>query len=160
PLLAGAASGFWTLEARLLYDLQKVCVDRERGVFALDVVGWAVTLGRRPLKRPLPAQPEVLVLQHLRRAAKKVARVGLDPLDRKRLRRVIAAALASGAERLRAYFGPRIIAALDAVGLTPANLPERIARDKLVAELLDRLVEHSLLTFGDVRDAISRNQLK
>ena len=160
PLLAGAASGFWTLEARLLYDLQKACVDRERGVFALDVFGWAFTLGRRPLKRPLPAQPEVRILQHLRRAAKRVARARLSAADRKRLGAVINLALTHGIERVRAHFGPLIVGALDGVGLQPANLPERIARDKLVEELLDRLVERSLLTLGDVRDAVSRNQLK
>src|SRR5439155_26105217 len=136
----------------LLYDLQKACVDRERGVFALDVFGWAFTLGRRPLKRPLPAQPEVLVLQHLRRAAKKAARARLAQPDRKRLQGVIAGALRHGAARVRAHFGPLIVGALDAVGLKPANLPERVARDKLVEELLDRLVERSLLTLGDVRD--------
>ena len=31
-LLPWAARGFWTVEARLLYDLQKVCIDHERSV--------------------------------------------------------------------------------------------------------------------------------
>ena len=42
----------------------------------------------------------------------------------------------------------------------PQNLPERISRTKLVEELLDRIVERGFLTLGEVRDAISRNQLK
>ena len=51
-------------------------------------------------------------------------------------------------------------ATLDDVGLLPQNLPERISRSKLVEELLDRVVERGFLTLGEVRDAISRNQLK
>ncbi len=40
--------GIWTVEARLLYDLQKVCVDHEREVYTVDLVEWVRTLGRRP----------------------------------------------------------------------------------------------------------------
>ena len=41
-------------EVALLYDLQKVCVEHERGLFTLDLLGWFRTLGRVPLRRPLP----------------------------------------------------------------------------------------------------------
>ena len=46
------------------------------------------------------------------------------------------------------------------MGLTPQNLPERVARKKLVEELLDQIGERGFLTMGDLRDAISRNNLK
>jgi hypothetical protein len=48
-LLDQSARGIWTAEARMLYDLQKVCVDHERGVYTLDVIGWATSLGRKPV---------------------------------------------------------------------------------------------------------------
>src|SRR5262249_51811954 len=38
--------------------------------------------------------------------------------------------------------------------------PERTAFLKVVEELLDRIIEYGFLTFGDLRDVISRNQLK
>ena len=41
----------WSAEARLLYDLQKACVDSEREVYALDLVEWALSIGKRPIKR-------------------------------------------------------------------------------------------------------------
>ena len=50
--------------------------------------------------------------------------------------------------------------ALDEVGLTPANFPEKIARDKLVEELLDQVAERGFLSIGDLRDALSRNNMK
>ena len=46
------------------------------------------------------------------------------------------------------------------VGLAPQNLPERVARKKLIEELLDQMGERGFLTMGDLRDAISRNNLK
>ena len=62
--------------------------------------------------------------------------------------------------RLRRRIGPIINAALDEVGLMPQNLPERVARKKLVEELLDQIGDRGFLTMGDLRDAISRNNLK
>ena len=62
--------------------------------------------------------------------------------------------------RLRERLRPIIAAALDEVGLMPQNLPERVARKKLVEELLDRIADRGFLAMGDLRDAISRNNLK
>src|SRR5262245_64003725 len=39
-------------------------------------------------------------------------------------------------------------------------LPERVARKKLVAELLDRGMKLGFLNLGHLRDAVSRNGLK
>ncbi len=55
---------------------------------------------------------------------------------------------------------PKIAATLDAIDLRPRNLPEEVSRRKIVEELLDRIVERGFLTLGEVRDAISRNNLK
>jgi hypothetical protein len=160
PLLARAASGGWTLEARLLYDLQKACVDQERGIFGVHLLGWALSLGRRPLKRPRPGEQEVLVYRHVRAAVRKAPRAHLAEADRRRLVTVLGAVLRHAAARLRDYFRPLVAGCFEQVGLTPTNLPERVARDKLVEELLDRIVDRGFLTIGDLRDAVSRNQLK
>src|SRR5262249_32862390 len=40
PLLERAIHGFWTPEGRLLYDLQRVCLDHERQVFTVDLIRW------------------------------------------------------------------------------------------------------------------------
>ncbi len=159
-LLTGAASGFWASERRLLYDLQRVYVDSERGVFTVAPLRWAFSLGKEPLRRPLPAQQEALVLQYLRRARDRVHDVRLTEPQRHRLAGLLRSAEHHATARLRARFRPLIADAFDQVGLLPANLPERVARDKLIDELLDRLCERYLLTLGDVRDAVSRNQLK
>src|SRR5262249_53071375 len=77
PFLDRRGRGIWPVAARLLYDLQKVCINHERGIYAVDLVEWALSLGRRPVKRPLPYQRDVLILKHLRKADRRLARVRL-----------------------------------------------------------------------------------
>jgi hypothetical protein len=159
-LLPGAAEGFWSVERRLLYDLQKVCLDHERGVYTVDVVEWLRSFGQRPLRRPLPALAEVRTVKRLRKAMGRLRRARLAEEDRARLIALLEAALTSAEARLRARCRPPLTAILEQVRLTPTNVPEEVARDKLIEELLDRVVAGGYLTMGDLRDAISRNQLK
>jgi hypothetical protein len=159
-LLDLAARGAWTSEARMLYDLQKVCVDHERGIYTLDVFGWAWSLGRKSLKRFLPGQRDVLISKHLRSAARRVPAVRLAHRARSRLAGLLQNAVHRAEGNLRARFQPVIERALDKVKLLPQNPPERVARKKLVEEILDRIVERGFLTMSDLRDALSRNNLK
>jgi hypothetical protein len=43
--------------------------------------------------------------------------------------------------------------AFNQVGLAPDNIPERVAQRKIVEELLDAIVEHSHISFANLRDA-------
>ncbi len=145
-LIENAVRGVWTPEARLLYDLQKVCVDHERGIYTLDVWGWASSLGRKSLKRFLPGQRDVLMSKHLRGATRRVplgAAVAAcaQPAGRPCCNRRSTAPKEPCGPR----FKPAIETALDKVKLLPQNLPERVARRKLIEEILDRIVERGFL---------------
>ncbi len=159
-LLAPAARGLWPPSARLLYDLQKACVDYERDIYAVDLVEWFVSWGSRPVKRLLPLQSDVLLVKHLRTAAKRLGRANVGDEERRRLAILLRSAIHHCEQRLRERIRPRLSDALGAVGLTPSNYPEEVARRKVVEELLDRVVERGFLTMGDLRDALSRNPLK
>ncbi len=159
-LIENTVRSVWTPEARLLYDLQKVCVDHERGIYTLDVVGWAMSLGRKSLKRFLPGQRDVLMSKHLRGAARRVSSARLSQRARSRLAALLQSAVHRAEGSLRARFKPVIEKALDKVKLLPQNLPERVARKKLIEEILDRIVERGFLTMSDLRDSLSRNNLK
>ncbi len=159
-LLPQAIRGIWTAETRFLYDLQKVCLDHERGVYKLDVLRWALSRGQSPLRRPLPAQRDVLLAKHLLSATHRLPSMRLPAMPRDRLSSLLHTAARRVESRLRSNFRPRIESALDSVGLVPGNRPEIVARRKLVEELLDRLTEFGYLNMGNVRDAISRNQIK
>jgi hypothetical protein len=160
PLLAPAAHGVWAVEARFLYDLQKVCIDQEREVFAVDLVEWAVSWGRKPVFRLLPYHQDLLTVKHLRAALRRLTAVRIPDADRSALGVLLHGALEHRERLLRDRLRPAVVHVLDEVGLTPANVAEAVSRDKLVEELLDRALERNFLTMGDLRDAIARNRVK
>ncbi|HVV99936.1 MAG TPA: hypothetical protein VHB77_06335, partial [Planctomycetaceae bacterium] len=90
-LLANSSRGFWNADRRLLYDLQRVCTDYERDIYVVDLVEWALSFGRRPIKRPLPTQREVLMSKHLHRAAARIPSVRLTDAERRRLAELLLA---------------------------------------------------------------------
>lgn len=200
-----ASRGIWTREGRLLYDLQKICIDHERNVFKIDLAAWlrgiaaqairdlggfvtslarhpvrvgmdwlkAVgahpvrsaaqwvrSLARRPIKRALPSQRDVLMVRHLQTALRRLAAVRLSDGQRQELYGLLRGATDRCEARLREQFRPVIDGVLDEVGLTPQNVPETVARGKIVEELLDLVVERGFLRMGDLRDALARNDLK
>ena len=159
-LVDRALRGIWTSELRLLFDLQKVCVDHEREIYTVDLVEWMLSMGERPIKRPLPSQRDVLMTKHLRSAAGRLAAVRISEAHRQRLTALLQSAAARAEEQLRNRYRPQMSAALDEVGLRPQNVPERVASKKLIEELLDRVVDRGFFSMGDLRDALSRNNLK
>jgi hypothetical protein len=159
-LLPPAAQGLWPAEARLLYDLQKVCIDHEQELYTIDVVEWIVSLGRQPLKQPLPNQRLVLHVRNLRKALHRVPAVYLPDADRRQLGLLVVQAIEHAEKKLRDGLRPKIRAVLDKVGLIPTAVAETLARDKLIEELLDNAAARGFLNMGDLRDAIARNRLK
>jgi len=157
PLLV---RGRMSVEGRLLYDLQKAVIDHERERQKVDLAAFLFSFGRRPLVRPLPASREVRIAGHLHAAVDKLAKVRVAEADRARLAELLHEASARGDDRVRLLLSPPVEQAIDEVALVPHHIPERVARRKLVAELLDQVVSSGFLTLGHVRDAISRNQLK
>ncbi|MBS0211394.1 MAG: hypothetical protein JSS27_20825 [Planctomycetes bacterium] len=159
-LLPHAAEGLRSPEARILNDVQKVCVDHERGVYTIDLVEWVTSRGKQPLRRPLPCLREVSIAKHLHAAAAKLGAARLSVDARHRLSHLFEATQAAAETKLRGTLRPRIEKAFNVVELRPGNVPETVARQKLIEELLDRIADHGYLTLGDLRDAISRNNLK
>jgi len=151
----------FTPGARLLHDLQSACVVAEREIKVVDVMAWVLSLGKRPVVRALPATREVRVAKHLHAAARKVAECALPSAgDAQRLAAAVRDMVVRGDTNVRVVLRPKIAAALDTVALHPGNLPERVAEKKLIDELLDQAVAVGRLSIGNLRDAISHNDLK
>jgi hypothetical protein len=158
--LENAAQGLWPREARLLYDLQKACIVQEKHLYRLDLLGWWLTLGKRPLKHPLPDRAEIQVLEFLRSAQARLAKLSGPEPQRTQLEHLVEHAIHLKEGQIRERFRDRLRGTLDSVGLLPTNAPERAARRKLVEELLDLIVERGYLRLGDLRDAISRSHIR
>jgi hypothetical protein len=147
--------------ARLLHDLQKAGMVTADDVKAVDLIGWAFSRGKRPLVRSLPATREVRIAKHVHAAVAKLVACALaSPEEHARLASALHDIADAADRQLRATLRPKIEAALDAVDVHPHSLPERVGEKKLVDELLDRAVTLGRFTLGDLRDAISRNDLK
>ena len=159
-LLDKADQGNWPDEAKLLYDLQQACVEFEKKTFSVDLVDWAFSLGRRPIKRPLPGLQLVHITKHLRNAAKRLTLARIADTTRQRFAKLLQEALEQSEERVRERFRPVLNDAFHDVGLVANNPPEEVALRKMVEELLDRLNEYGFITFSDLRDCVARNQLK
>ena len=159
-LLTRADLGWWNNERRLLYDLQKACVCHEREMYSANVVEWVLDRGRRPLRRPQPAQRLVTAHKALRSAERRAAKARLHPHDQAALRKLLHAAALRAEHRVRTDLRPLIITALEEGDLAPVGAVERVAEEKLVDELLDGVVRRGYLNLGNLRDAVSRNQLK
>jgi hypothetical protein len=160
PMLPPAARGIWPRAARCLYELQRIPADCAREVYAVDLPEYIRTFGRRPMRRHLPHARPVMMLMAFRKAHQQLLRSGLPEPEQLRLDRLIHHEIHRGEHSIRHTLTPIIVAELTAAGLTPTNRVEEVARDKLVAELLDRVCERGYLRIGDLRDAIARNQLK
>ncbi|HEY3789321.1 MAG TPA: hypothetical protein VGL71_10725, partial [Urbifossiella sp.] len=141
PLLEPASTGFWPRAARCLYELQKIPGDLAREVFAVDLVEPIRTLGRRPIKRPLPHARTVMLLLKLRAAHKQLVRSGVEEHSHKPLDELFHHEIHHLEIAVRRKLSPIVAAAMKTSGFHPANRVEEAARDKLVAELLDRVCE-------------------
>lgn len=159
-LLDKADQGARPVEAALLYDLQRACLDHEQKIYALDLVDWAISRGATPVKRELAGQRFVRVPAQLRSATKRLTTARLTDADRQTITVLLRNALDQAEKQLRAKFRPILSDSLRNAGLQPGSLPERAALEKTVEELLDRISSAGFLAFGDVRDAIARGQMK
>ena len=159
-LAKNSVHGFWNAEKRLLYDLQKVCLDHERLTYKIDLVKWIVSRGKRPLRRPLNNLREVAMTKHLASAASRLTHVRLSGNDRNLLTKLIENAAHLSESQMRERMRPVLQQTLTAVQLVPRSVPEQVASEKLIEESLDCIAERGYLTMGYLRDAISRNDLK
>jgi hypothetical protein len=160
PLLDRATAGVWPRAARCLYELQTIPADLAREAYAIDLPEYIRTFGRRPVKRELPHARPVRILMALHKARAQLLRAGLAPPAQLRLDRLFHHQIHASERDIRRTFTPIIIDCLTRAGLVPQNAVEEVARDKLVAELLDRVCARGYLRIGDLRDAIARNRLK
>ena len=159
-LLKNSTRGFWNADKKLLFDLQKVCLDHERVTFRVDLVKWIVSRGKRPLRRPLTSMREVMMAKHLASSTSRLPYVRLSGQEREQLASLIHSATHLAEEQMRERMRPAIQETLQQVGLAPSGIPEEVAFDKLTEEALDCIAERGYLTMGYLRDAISRNDLK
>ena len=91
-LLDKSDQGNWPVEAKLLFDLQEVCMEHQRRTFVPDLIEWVLTGGKRDIMRPLTSLQFVRTTKHLRNAAKRLTLARVSDEDRQRLARLLQSA--------------------------------------------------------------------
>jgi len=159
-LLPQAAEGRWCPSAKALYDLQKIAVDLEGDLFAVDPWGWAGSLGRRPMVRKLTLSRASLLHRSLLKVKRHLDHShSADPAPTA-VTTLLDDEIHRAERALREAMGPILERVLCDVGFAPATVVEEIALRKIVAELLDSTVANGHLRLGDLRDTLARNRLK
>ena len=98
--------------------------------------------------------------QRLQKVKKQIAYARLAPTEFEALQTLVDTEMHRAELALRGAMKPIVHRAFHGVGLVPSNIIERIALPKIVDEMLDATVAKGFLRFGDLRDILSRNQLK
>jgi len=159
-LAKNAIQGFWNSEKRLLYDLQKVCLDKERISYRVDLLRWITSFGHKPLRRPLYNLQEVQMAKHLASATARLVQVRLSGIERERLTNLLEQASHQADHQMRLRIREPLRKTLLGVGMTPSSFPEQVAMEKLVEDALDCISERGYISMGYFRDAVSKNDLK
>ncbi|MEM9693352.1 MAG: hypothetical protein AAGA56_12460 [Myxococcota bacterium] len=149
-----------SVEGRLLFQLKRAALAHERPQRVVDLATSILSRGKRPVVRSLPAIRALRVAREIAQAQRRVRFVQLPAAERQLLDRLLGRAAERAEANVRLDLGPRMGRAFDEVGLTARSGAERLARDKIIDELLDRALARGFLSFDSLRDALSRNQLK
>jgi hypothetical protein len=157
PHTTGAA---WTPATKALYELQKLTHDLSRPLYAVAPFEWVRSLGKKPVRQPLDKGRDVILLRHLAKAEKRLERVPLSESERHEAGDLFRHERHAAEGRIRRTLEPILTAAITRAGLVPTSRVETIARDKLVAELIEVVFARGFFRLSDLRDAIARNQLK
>ncbi|MGC6419284.1 MAG: hypothetical protein ACON3Z_19330 [Bradymonadia bacterium] len=159
-LLSHCEKQRFNVEARVLYDLEKVCIAHEETLHQLAPIDWIRSRGQRSLVQELGKQRRVQMLRRLRGAMKRIAKTRLSRLDAQSLLLQLGHLEVHCERALRDDFRSVISAALEAAEMVPSNRAESIEWAKLTEELLDRICNRGFINIGDLRDVIAQNDLK
>ena len=144
---------------RLVHHLEQAMDAARTDYLGGNWLGWLRSLGKQSLRQPLPHQSHLKALRAL-----DAAMTGLNqlPWTNRRVehyRPLLDAARDILRQQLTGQVQAPLDRALSSVGMTPDNHRQRVALDKLRAELLDVIEQRYHLRFSDVRDVAARNDL-
>ena len=105
-LLDKADQGIRPVEAAILYDLQRACLDAEQTIYTLDISEWLLSAFHKPIKRPLDSQRFVRIPEHVRSAIRRLAAARLTDADRQALGSLLRDALERAEMRCANGSGP------------------------------------------------------
>ncbi|TNE50871.1 MAG: hypothetical protein EP343_06895 [Deltaproteobacteria bacterium] len=146
--------------AALLKTLQRSYLDKDRTFFTTQPFRYLMSLRRQPLERSLENYGLVRSMHYLQTSLKKLSFLPLSQKKRQKWAVPLQQAQQTLEAAIREQFRPLMLEAMEEAGLKTTNHREEIAQNKICEELLDCIIRNGRFSFSDVRDVISRNDLR
>ncbi len=162
-------------ERKLIQDVQRSYLDARKKYFKMNIGGWLLSFGRKPLRLPLPIVPFLKKMSSLRSLQKRIYKLSLREEQLHAFLDLVDRAFSKQEHEFRHQFGSIVEQNLIEAGIKPVEegltseeenafsrgaLREKIAFHKVKEEILDALIEKGHTKLTDLRDIISRNDLK
>jgi hypothetical protein len=144
-------------EARLLFDLQNICVEARWEVYDISLLQFVMGKGWR---MPLPHQKEIRIIRHLESVKSRLPAARLKSQHREDLKRLINRVIENRQARLRQSLQPELSEAFKKCGISAQTVVDKVSLDKITSELLDTIIDRGFLHYSTLRDTFSRNDYK
>ena len=145
---------------RFLIDLERAVRAHHDGALTMNLRRFVTTRGQEPLHQNSPELALLRIHRRLLKALARLPKMKLTAADETPLRSALEEVLAAVAAAARHSIGEAIEGALSDSGLLVEGVVDEVARQKLVGESLDSMMERSFSSLDLVRDSLSRNNLK
>lgn len=122
--------------------------------------GWVLSFGKSPIRRSLPGVELLSARNALLKARLLIFRSEMNETVVGEIVSQLEKSVHHLEHQVREAFAPRFLEAMDEAAFAPANLVEKAARNAIVEDMLDRLLQARQLSFGDLRDILARNEMK
>jgi hypothetical protein len=147
------------IRLHFLFGFEKLFIEGRTSYYKLQPLRWVFTK-HQPLQRGLPFQSPLRALKILKSLRKKLYKLPWKNEQLTYFSHRLKQIEQKIGQHLKQQLGPQISDFLQVSGF-PENTPQQKAtRNKLKAELLDVIEQRCLLRFTDLRDIISRNELR
>lgn len=146
--------------SRLLDDLERMSLEGQTEYYRLQPVAWLGSGGRKSLRLGLPFQGSLKALRALNAAKKRLNQLPWSGAEVAYFSTPLQMLGERMGQRLRRPLLPRLSELLDTVGFLPADHSQRVARNLLQEELFEIILRRWHLRFTDLRDAVSRHELR
>ena len=146
--------------SRLLDDLERMSLEGQTEYYRLQPVAWLGSGGRKSLRLGLPFQGSLKALRTLNAAKKRLNQLPWSGAEVAYFSTPLQMLGERMGQRLRRPLLPRLSELLDTVGFLPADHSQRVARNLLQEELFEIILRRWHLRFTDLRDAVSRHELR
>ncbi|MCB9637474.1 MAG: hypothetical protein H6727_01040 [Myxococcales bacterium] len=148
------------LAAASLKSLQRGYLDQERLFFVTRLMRWLLNKGQVSLQIPLEHYGLIRAMHYLQVSLRRLESLPLPEDQLEHWLEPVREANQQIEQLVRDTFGPRLLEAMNEVGLVPTDLREEVAQARIRDDIMDLVVRRGQFSFSDLRDVISRNELR